>query len=102
MARAWVKVQLGGGEDARHAASIVTYWKSKRQATQNIVKAISLYYALLAGDTTLLFEYFPLLQVVSRPPVAFSHRLNIDDVTVTFQAKTEEEDLEDFLNEFGF
>lgn len=101
MARQSIHVQLKDDDEARHAFSVVTYWKSKRQAARHIVRAISLYYALLNGDTTLLFEYFPLLRVVSNSnPVASPRRAADDDLTVTFQAKSEEEDIEDFLSEF--
>jgi hypothetical protein len=98
MARQSIHVQLKDDDEAHHAFNIITYWKSKRQAARNIVRAISLYYALLTGDTTLLFEYFPLLRVVNSSPVA--SRPVLDSVTVAFQAKTEEEDIEDFLSEF--
>lgn len=100
MARQSVHVQLKDDQEAQHALNIVTFWKSKRQAARHIVRAISLYYALLQGDTTMLLEYFPLLRVTSSPVTVGRRPMGEPELVVTFQAKSEVEDLDDFLSEF--
>ena len=57
--RPWVKVQLPDNDSGYAAARIAADWKRQRRATINLISAIRLYAALLAGDTSVLYELFP-------------------------------------------
>ena len=102
--RHWIKVRLQDTEQAAYAFQVVEYWRKQKMAAQNIVKAVSLYYSLSNGDTSILKEYFPLLGDVRRMSVQ-------DDTPLPIQAsgtpktrlveKSAEDDLDDFLESMG-
>jgi len=98
--RAWVKVQLTDTEDAHQAAQIVKGWKLMRSASQHVTRAIRLYGALMSGDTRLLLEYFPLLNIqqAAAPHVASSQFKPAAPPRKRETQKTTDEDLDDFLS----
>lgn len=98
--RAWVKVQLPDTDEAHQTAQIVKGWKSKRGAALHLMKAIRLYSALMMGDTRLLREYFPLVNVQQSGTADLmrdSHKPTERPKKRVVQ-KSEEEDLDDFLS----
>jgi len=98
--RAWVKVQLTDTEDAHQAAQIVKGWKLMRCASLHVIRAIRLYNALMMGDTRLLQEYFPLLNVgqSAAPHVASIQVKPAAPLRKRETQKTTDEDLDDFLS----
>ena len=98
--RAWVKVQLPDTEPTHQAAQIVMGWKQQRSASQHVIRAIRLYNALMSGDTRLLQEYFPLLNVgqAAAPHVVSSQFKPAAPPRKREVQKTADEDLDDFLS----
>lgn len=99
--RAWIHAQLGSSPDCHEASGIVARWKTARMATINLTRAILLYNALMKGDTTLLSEYFPgFAAALGRPQPA--RRAPAPAPTITYVAKSEQEDLADAIGSIGF
>lgn len=103
--RAWVRVQLGADDESLHAAQIIAFWRASRKAAQNIKRAIALYYALLSGDTDLLWQWFPLLMkatsggrsIISSAPIELVDFGNIE----VRDAQSSGDELGDFMNSLG-
>ena len=102
--RAWIIIQLADSSIAYEAARIVDDWKRSRRAAQNIISAIRLYAALLAGDTSVLYELFPGLGFnfgSSRP--APRRAIGTQEVQITpISAESEADDLIDVLGNMEF
>jgi len=99
--RAWIKVQLTDTAESHQAAQIVKGWKLMRCASLHVIRAIRLYNALMMGDTRLLQEYFPLLNVgqSAAPHVANSQfKPAAPPPRKREVQKTADEDLDDFLS----
>ncbi len=99
--RPWVKVQLPNTPPGYEVARIVTDWKRQRRATVNLISAIRLYAALLAGDTSVLYELFPGLgfgigsAAPGRRPKAYS------EPVVTMAPASVEDEQDDLLGLLG-
>lgn len=100
--RAWVKVQLGITSESQHAAQIVEYWRSLKQAARHVERAIRMYYALQVGDTSLLKEYFPLLTLNGIKAVTPElHMLDDSPGEVRAAQRGDDEDVDDFMSSLG-
>lgn len=89
--------------DTYETFAITNYWRQHRTAAANLVRAIKLFAALQRGDTSLLFEFFPLLRgtLSAARPVAAAPALPAFDVQITTVAKSEADNLSDLFSEFG-
>jgi hypothetical protein len=76
---------------------ILNIWKTTRELSRNMTRAIRLYHALLTGDTSLLAEYFPWIGTVSRHS-ANGARRQISDPIVEYKAQSEEDQVNDALD----
>lgn len=64
-----IKVKLSPTVEGQRAAMIVQQWRESRRAAPHITSAVLLYDALMAGDVSLLYQYFPhLAHAGSAPP----------------------------------
>lgn len=63
--------------------------------------ALRLYDSLTRGETKLLAEYFPFVKVAFLPKVAPPIRKPLEPPKITYQARSEEDDLRDALD-IGF
>jgi hypothetical protein len=97
--RAWVKVHLSDSAESHEAGRTVEDWKTWRQATHHLVRAILIYAALLRGDTGPLEKHFPGLGRAYRPlpypQVAAPGRAV---ATITMTQVSDEEQLADALD----
>lgn len=64
-------------------------------------KALRLYDSLTRGETKLLAEYFPFVKVAFLPKVTPPIRKPLEPPKITYQARSEEDDLRDALD-IGF
>jgi hypothetical protein len=104
--RAWIHVQLPDSPAGYDAARIVNDWKRQRRGSINLISAIRLYAALLAGDTSVLFDLFPGLgfyiggAAPARRPGGNSAAPEV--IHAPSSPETEEEDLIDMLGDIDF
>ena len=99
--RCSLRLQMSDTKEAYDAATVIALWKKARQATQHTIRAIRMYAALLAGDDSLLRMYFPFVASAGvgyapRPP----SRTPSDELVIELEAKSETDDLSDFMEMF--
>ena len=98
--RAWIKVQLSASEQSMHASEIVGYWRTLKEAARHVERAIRMYYALQAGDASLLKEYFPLL-TLARPAAPELPMMEFEPGEVRAAQRSDVQDVEDFMASLG-
>jgi hypothetical protein len=103
--RPWLKVRLPANQEAYEALTALAEWRRMRQTPTHVIRALRLYRALLTGDTDLLLEYFPRLFIrlavpMGSSPAPAARPTQLADLEVTYQAKDEQDDIDDFLSEF--
>lgn len=104
--RPHLKIRLNDSPLAIHAAQVIEHWRSARQLAYHVPRAISMYYALLQGDTSLLAEYFPFLmpalQNGQTPATAPTRRRDVaPPPVITIQEKSADDDAADLLDSLG-
>lgn len=57
--RPFLKIHLTDKPESHQAAQVLEEWKKSRSMSQNFVRAIRLYAALVKGDFSVLQDYFP-------------------------------------------
>ena len=99
--RAWIKVQLSAHAESHAATQVVETWKSRRQATLHLIRAIRLYSALNEGDFGALEEYFPGLALALGTRPVFPRRSGSSAPAVTYLAQSESQQLSEALDGLG-
>ena len=97
--RPLLKMRLNDKPEAWEVMRIMAVWKQARTATVNIIRAITLYEALLRGDASRLSEYFPGFGMGSgmRPP---ARRMIDETPVIELVSKSDAETLDDALSFF--
>ena len=93
--RPFIKERLSDNEEAWSAVAVLQMWRSVRQLSQNLPRAIRLYDALLQGDVSFLRSYFPGLAIGAGIGTPLPTSFQLKAAVVTQVKRTDEEDLED-------
>lgn len=99
-----IKVRLGADSESLHAEQIVSFWRASRQAALHLRRAIALYYALLSGDTDLLWQWFPLLMKATSGSRSIISSALIEPVDFDIEVRdavSSENELDDFMESLG-
>src|SRR6185369_15402201 len=94
--------KLADNEEARIAVNIVQQRNKTRSGALNVMRAIRMYAGLLQGDTSLLIEYFPGLALSFGKSVSIARPKTYTEPVISYQPKSEEDDLSDFADSIGF
>lgn len=110
-ARPHIKIRLPATDEGHHAAQVIEYWKSRREMSKHLPRAIALYYGLASGDLTLLYKYFPQIAAqlgAQTAPNGSGGRLTparhysaAERPTITTQEKSADDDIGDLLDSLG-